>query len=1261
MSSLQSSKKAPRVLIATLFLPETVSFEDPGARQQQEHQQQLRLLQEHNASIIERNGARTPQPPSAGTAALSSDADNVPFPSFPRGPQISFPPEELKGDHVRVGSRPVLSTIHSGTSTPTRSATPPPQGSENGNTRSSLSWSTSSMPEHGRKPRMPQMQRAGSILEDLQARGAGITPAAGPLTPGTGELDLGTNPFENAASPSSSFTPGHITPSLQSSIASARRPTGSRLTVDGGAAPQASLNQALKDRLGRLQAANSAARTPESFIDSTQRTGRTPGALPPGSGVSQVPAQPEEGTGSYFSSTAGDPSPATPAGSSPAPSSSTHRRRSSSSNRHGSISGVEKPGLNRAFTRSRRTTDARRRSSTSIDGAHMFPPGSPGGELPSFTFEHNPHGNGGLQNAIRSISASNLRTASEPTRSTIDAGTETISRQLPAPTAKSVMGDHVWIGTPGCSIDDLDAPLRDSIEKRYLQDKRSAVVWVDDDVLEPAYDMFCKQILWPTFHYQILDAHKSKAYESPSWLDYKAMNQAIADKIVAMYRPGDLVWVNDYHLLLVPRMVRNKLPHVTIGFFLHINFPSSEIFRCLPVRQELLDGVLGADLVGFQTYNLARHFRQTCQRLLSVEATPRGIQLANGFTRVGVFSIGIDVRALNQRKREAEVAEWLTTLKDRYAGFKVLIARDKLDEIKGVRKKLQAYECFLEMFPEWQGKVVLIQVAMATSEENEKQGEVMDVVSRINARFSTFTYQPVVFLHQDVSFSQYLALLQVADCFINASLREGMNLTSHEFVICQESRWAPLILSEFTGSYSKAGFHRSIAINPYDKLAFARAINEALTMPESERISRWQDLERHVWAQTAQQWCTSFLESLSKGAPDVLARPQASPRLPGSTDLSPELDVQEALAVYKTCSKRLILLDLEGTLVHIKQRLTRRLTGHGHALMEQSLQGLDTHLKRLAGDPQNTVYVMSGAPPTELDDLAKQYPSIGWIAENGCFVSLPERQASACANGRTWHKLVSGIHESWRQPVLEILRYYTERTPGSVVDDRGISIVWRYANTEEGPAENNRGTSIEKRKDDEMQTESEMPIYKDGVGNEAYHWARRQAAEVQNHIMDSLGERFGIQLYPGATSFLILPKKAGRATAVAHILQSDETPGEELGEPPAADYDKSSQQPDDDENREATRERDDDAASTEERLTSDVDNKLATHQLLEQYDYVLTLTEDQRLCSWLEEMALDKIVTVSVGEKRRGTRWRISDRNDVQNVLKAFADCAGPA
>lgn len=485
----------------------------------------------------------------ADADAHAPSAENVSFPKFTGGPSISLPPEDLRQKTITDSqnqngvSRPSLSTIHSGTSTPARSATPPPQASDYTGSRSnSLSWSTSSMPEQGggRRGRMPPMQRNASILDDLKAKGAGIPPTMAPLTPGTAELELGTNPFENATLTSAAPTPGPVTPSLQSSIASARRPAGgSRLGGGESTAPQNALNQALKDRLNRLHSTATGTRRSETWTETTQRTGRTPGALPPGSGVSQAPEPTTETAGSYFSLDPGATSPSITQPTSGPATSMAHRRRSSSNARHGSISGVEKPGLNRAFTRSRRTTDARRRSSSSVDGAHAFSPRSPG-EPPSFTFEHNPHGNGGLQNAIRSVSDSNLRTASEPTRATIDAGTETRSRQMPAPTAKTVMGEHIWIGTPGCSIADFDAPLRDSIEKRYLQDKHSSVVWVEDDVLEPAYDMFCKQILWPTFHYQVLDAHKSKAYESPSWLDYKAMNQAFADRIVAVYKPGDL-------------------------------------------------------------------------------------------------------------------------------------------------------------------------------------------------------------------------------------------------------------------------------------------------------------------------------------------------------------------------------------------------------------------------------------------------------------------------------------------------------------------------------------------------------------------------------------------------------------------------------------------------------------------------------------------------------------------------------------------------
>ena len=254
---------------------------------------------------------------------------------------------------------------------------------------------------------------------------------------------------------------------------------------------------------------------------------------------------------------------------------------------------------------------------------------------------------------------------------------------------------------------------------------------------------------------------------------------------------------------------------------MHVAFPSSEIFRCLSVRQDLLLGLLGADLVGFQTANYARHFRQTVSRILAYEALPKGIQVpevhsapAEGgdvvrdglgergrFVDVGVFPMGIDVKQLQVRKKEADVAEWVQVLKQRYEGLKIVVGRDKLDEIQGVRHKILAFEAFLDKFPEWEGKVVLIQVALQTTESNELAGGVADVVSRINSRFSTLTYQPVVFLHtQDLTFSQYLALLTVGDAFIVTSLREGMALRTHEYVECQEGKYRPLILSE-VGSF----------------------------------------------------------------------------------------------------------------------------------------------------------------------------------------------------------------------------------------------------------------------------------------------------------------------------------------------------------------------------------------------------------------------------------------------------------------------------
>lgn len=349
-------------------------------------------------------------------------------------------------------------------------------------------------------------------------------------------------------------------------------------------------------------------------------------------------------------------------------------------------------------------------------------------------------------------------------------------------------------------------------------------------------------------HYILPDYPRHEVDEQSYWKHYVSVNEKFAAALVEQYKPNDIIWINDYHLLLVPQLVRQKLPNAVIAFFLHIPFPSSEVFRCLHVRKQLLEGLLGADLLGFQTYSYARHFLQTTARILAIESTPKGILLENTVVSIGIFPIGIDTRALNERRQQVEVQQMAEMLQEKYQGKRVIVGRDKLDPIKGVRQKLLAFELFLNKYPEWRGKVVLVQVATSTTDHLDLQRQVSDLVGRINSRFGSIEYIPVVYLQQDISFSHYLALLTIADACLITSVRDGMNLTSHEYVVCQEHNHSPLIISEFTGTYGSFG--AALRINPWHYKEVANAINEALTMSTEERIRTHKELFRHVTSNT---------------------------------------------------------------------------------------------------------------------------------------------------------------------------------------------------------------------------------------------------------------------------------------------------------------------------------------------------------------------------------------------------------------------------
>ncbi|EED21711.1 alpha,alpha-trehalose phosphate synthase subunit TPS3, putative [Talaromyces stipitatus ATCC 10500] len=675
-----------------------------------------------------------------------------------------------------------------------------------------------------------------------------------------------------------------------------------------------------------------------------------------------------------------------------------------------------------------------------------------------WTIESAEQGNPGLRNAVRSFS---------------DPG----------------LDDTVWVGTLGMPTDALDSHVKSEIAET-LEDKYSSLaVYVSDTDFDGHYSHFCKTILWPVFHYQIPDNPKSKAYEDHSWVYYVKLNEAFAQRIAKNWRRGDAIWIHDYHLLLVPAMLRKLLPDAQIGFFLHVAFPSSEVFRCLAPRKELLEGVLGADLIGFQIDEYCRHFLQTCSRILCVEARNDGVQLEDRFVNVGKFPIGIDPTSWDERRRSHDVEQWIKVISEKYEGKRLIVSRDKLDSIRGVRQKLLSYELFLNTYPEFRDKVVLIQVASSTNEQTELDTIVSDIAMRINSTHSTLAHQPLVFLKQDLSFAQYLALITVADALMVTSLREGMNLTSHEFVYCQDGKYGPkahgpLILSEFTGSASIFDDH-ALLVNPWDYRQCAEAIHTALTLNESEKEDMWRKLHSAVLQNSTRNWVKSFREALSKVWDEHSSR---------ETMAVPRLSVSRLEEEYRRSSRRLFLLDYEGTLASWGSPTSIILTTPQRALVT---------LTDLLEDPRNIVYVMSARRPEEMERLFRQVSGLGLIAENGCFIREPSKDS--------WIKLNEDHHtKEWKAGTKGILNYFRERTENSWIEELHCSLVFHYGDAEDKVA------------------------------------AARQASECADHINDACASQ-GVHVTPVDGALIIQSSRTNKASAAELVWRYSIERGKEGG------------------------------------------------------------------------------------------------------------------
>ncbi|KAJ3285942.1 Trehalose-6-P synthase/phosphatase complex synthase subunit [Rhizoclosmatium sp. JEL0117] len=527
-----------------------------------------------------------------------------------------------------------------------------------------------------------------------------------------------------------------------------------------------------------------------------------------------------------------------------------------------------------------------------------------------------------------------------------------------------------WFGWPGVSLPPADRP---AVGAYLLKHFGAVPVHLNPTTADLHYNGFSNGILWPLFHYQPGDIN----YDELCWEAYKQANNDFADTLAPHIKDGDFIWIHDYHLMLLPSLLRSRLdpqlyPRVKIGFFLHIPFPSSEIYRILPVRREILTGALGSDLLGFHTYDYARHFLSSCARILGVHTMPNVVEFEGRSVNVGTFPIGIDPDKFRECLTRDSVIQRVNSLKSTFEGCRVLIGVDRLDYIKGVPQKLRAFELFLQQHPEWIEKVVLVQVAVPSRQDVEEYQQLRDVVNelvgRINGKFGTVTFMPIHFVHKSVNFEELVAVYSVADACVVSSTRDGMNLVSSEYIACQEEKHGVLILSEFAGA--SQSLNGSIIVNPWNVEELANAFHDALTMSEEQKLANYNKLNRYVNKYTASHWGSAFVTELKQ----VNQTNDSSQLL--------RLNIPEVVTAFKKSSKKkkIIFLDYDGALTA------------SNCLPEFAKPSpqLLCALQNLSNQPNVYLYILSGRSREHMVSWFGDI-SVGLCAEHGCFYRHPAK------------------------------------------------------------------------------------------------------------------------------------------------------------------------------------------------------------------------------------------------------------------------------
>jgi len=567
--------------------------------------------------------------------------------------------------------------------------------------------------------------------------------------------------------------------------------------------------------------------------------------------------------------------------------------------------------------------------------------------------------------------------------------------------------EKIWIGWPGIDVKyEQDRQLITNIFKRY----KYHPVFLSKKQIKEYYDGYCNSKLWPLCHYFYTLIKHEESY----WTAYKEVNELFCKEALKIIRKGDIVWVQDYHLMLLPSMIRQEKKDIAIGYFHHIPFPSYELFRVLRERADLLKGLLGCDLIGFHTHDYMRHFISACERGLELDFNLDVVNFDKRRVHIDTFPMGINYNKFNNAVLDPKVQRLVEGYRDLFGTIKLILSVDRLDYSKGILNRLKGFELFLKNNPKYHGNVSLTMILVPSrdtvSSYSELKAKVDEMIGGINGQFSRIDWTPVNYMYKSFELEELVALYHLADIALVTPLRDGMNLVAKEYVAAKRDNPGVLILSEMAGASIE--LMDSIIINPNSVIEIEGALIEALEMPVNEQLKRLKRMQAIISKQTVQKWAGDFIEELTR----INLRNNL-----GNDKLLDLVKIKSIKDKYKKAKNRLLLLDYDGTLVGFKSRPE-------DAFPDEDLINL---LSRFSQDKKNKVVISSGRDHSVLNDWFGKL-NIGLAAEHGAFYK----------EDGIWYENVHNVE--WNEEIMKIFQKVTDKTPRSQLEVKQTALVWHF-------------------------------------------------------------------------------------------------------------------------------------------------------------------------------------------------------------------------